>query len=71
LNGIPWAAERRRVAEIEIVEVFDVRFVEQRRSDNVDPLRDLRLAIANNLSAEQTTGARSPVIRIWRGVAPG
>ena len=34
------------------------RFAEQRRSDNVDPLRDFRLAIANNLSAEQTTGSQ-------------
>jgi hypothetical protein len=54
LNRVPRAAEWRGVAKIEIIEVLDQSFLKQRRSDNVDPLRDFRLAVADDLGAEQT-----------------
>ena len=61
LDRIPWAAERRRVAKIEIVEIVDARVLKYRGSDDVDPLRYLGFSIAEDLTAQQP--ASSPIPR--------
>ena len=63
LHGIPWAAERRRVAEIEIIQIFDAHAVEKRRCEYIDAFRHLRPPVAEDLRAQESVGpaiARHP-----------
>jgi hypothetical protein len=39
LDGIPWAAERRSVAQVHVVEILDGGLLKQRRRNDVDTLR--------------------------------
>src|ERR1700733_8175159 len=60
LDRIPWAAERRGVAKIEIVEIVDARALKYRGSDDVDPLRYLCFPIAEDLTAQQPASSAIP-----------
>jgi hypothetical protein len=56
---VPRAAERRSVAKIEIVEIFDARLLEEGRGDDIDPLGYLGSSIPYDLAAQQPSS--SPV----------
>ncbi len=60
LHGIPRAAERRHVVEIESPNGFDSHAVEKRRREDVDALGHLRAVDADQLRAQQAAGARVP-----------
>lgn len=60
LDRIPWAAERRSVTKIEIVEIVDARALEYRGGDDVDPLRYLGSSIAQDLAAQHPQFAGLP-----------
>ena len=59
LHGVPRAAERRSVAKIEIVEIFDARPLEEGRRDDIDALGYLGSSIPYDLAAQQPSS--SPV----------
>lgn len=52
LRGIPGAAERRGIAEVQIVQLLDLHFVKYGGGEDVDALRRFRLPMTEQLSAE-------------------
>src|SRR5690606_22811277 len=60
LHRVPGAAERRRIAEVEIIHRLDGHAVMQRQCEHVDSLGDLGLPVSDNLSAEKLTRGAVP-----------
>lgn len=54
LYRIPWAAERRCIAEIQVVELFDRQLLEQRGCEHIEALRDFCLLGADYLRSQQS-----------------
>jgi hypothetical protein len=59
LNWIPWTAQRRRIAEVEITDFFDGHPVMDCRGENVYAFGDFCSVMTNNLRPQNTT--RSPI----------
>jgi len=79
LHRVPRIAERRRVAEVEIIQIFDAHAMEQRRCEDIDAFRHPRLPVAEDLRAQKSAGsaiARHPdvqflCVRVVDLVVPG
>ena len=56
LHGIPRTTEWRRIAEVEIIQIFDAHAVEKRRCEHVDAFRHLRAPVAEDLRAQKPAG---------------
>lgn len=54
LNGIPGAAQRRRIAQVQVVQHLDAHAVEDSRGKNVDPFGDFRPKMTNDLCPQQS-----------------
>src|SRR5579862_4577136 len=56
LDGVPGAAQRRGVGQVQVAERLDAHAVEDRGGRDVDPLGDLGVLVAEQLHAEQPSG---------------
>src|SRR6266566_4119874 len=56
LHRVPWATHRRRVAEVEVVQVVDAHAVKEGSGKDINPFGDFPVPMTDDLRSQKATG---------------